>query len=266
MEDIFEWCYEWSQDERNIQYWDIVGSMETLPVSMYLNDNAPIQDQKKEGWKYGCVYYSNSQGGNIMNFLENSEVRSKGSEMCEYAVKNNLLDPKAGTYIINWPKVGTTLWFLDGYAQITTIEQAKHSIANKRPVQCGSNKIDWNAATLENEWTVMAGNWYGHSIIPDWYDDLREKFRIRQSYDKWNHWHQWIRYSEFGLLFPTKFWLIDKSDPIITNHKKTIMNAITIDAAKEWYTLGLWDGTRPNEPITRQEAIAVVMRAMDQMK
>lgn len=49
MDDIFipDACQEGEKDERNIQYSEVVGGMETLPTSMFLNDGE-VQDQNKE--------------------------------------------------------------------------------------------------------------------------------------------------------------------------------------------------------------------------
>ena len=267
MDDIFipDACQEWSIDERNIQYSEVVWWLDTTPKSIYLNDNATIQDQNKEGYPYGCVFYSDSQGSNIMNFLEGSDVRSKGSEMCDYAEENGMFDPKSWAYIINWPKVGTKMGYLDGYAIVTTLEEIKHSIAHKRPVQCGSNQIDWFSATEENGWTVHAGKSYGHSIILDGYDDTKEHLRIKQSYDKWDSGHQFINYSELGLLYPTRFSLIDKADPIITNYKKSIMENITIDSAKTAFENGIWNGLDPKQPASREEVAAMIQRAFEKL-
>ena len=266
MDDIIvDACQEWQHDERNIQYSEIVGVIETLPVSMYLNDGAPIQDQQKEWWMYGCVYYSNSQGSNLMNFIEGSTIRSKWSEMCAYAIENGLLDPKSGTWIINGPKVGTKLGFLDGYAEVQTLEEIKHSIANKRPVQCGSNKIDWQSANVDNWWTVLAWKSYWHSIILDGYDDRKEQVRIKQSYNKWDSGHQYLNYSDIWLLFPTKFSLIDKEDPIISLHKKTIMENITIESAKTAFTNWFWNGQNPKNSATREEVAAMIERVFEKL-
>lgn len=263
MEDlIMNACHEWPIDERNIQYSEVVGGMETLPVSMYLND-WELQDQQKEGWTYGCVFYSDSHGSNIMNFIEGSTIRSKWSEMCNYAVENGYLDPKAGASIISWPKVGTKMGYLDGYAIVSTLEEIKHSIAHKRPVQVGSNKIDWFSANQDNGWTVSAGASYGHSIILDWYDDIKQQLRIKQSYNKWDNWHQYLNYSDLWLLYPTRFSLIDKEDPIISLYKKQIMENITIDSAKQAFEAGIWNWLNPKNPASREEVAAMIFRAIN---
>ena len=165
-------CFDSPKDERNIQYWELLWGMETLPTSFFIND-WQIQDQEKDGWQYGCVFYGTSSGSNLMNFLEWSDVRIKWSELCEIAVKEWVLDKNKWALFISWPKLATKLWYLDGYAEVPTIYDIKHSIAHKRPVWAWSNQIDWFSATEANWWTVYGGQSYWHFIIFDWYDDKR---------------------------------------------------------------------------------------------
>jgi len=58
--------------------------------------------------------------------------------------------------------------------------------------------------------------------------------------------------------------LIDKPEPII-NYKKEIMDNIDIPISKVAYELNLWSGERPTEPISRQEATAIIMRALEKL-
>ena len=106
-------------------------------------------------------------------------------------------------------------------------------------------------------------------MIFDGYDDNRGdhgQLRIKQSYDKWDSGHQYIDYNTaMSLIFPSRFSLIDKADPIITNYKKQIMENITIDSAKTAYTNNFWDGTRPTETVTRQEAAAMIERVYEKL-
>lgn len=265
MEEIVDACIEWPRDERNIQYVEVFGSSEVLPTSMFLNDGQ-IQDQNKEWWKYGCVFYSTSNGSNLMNFIEWSSVRIPASKLCEKAVEEGLLDVTKWAWIISGPKLTNKLGYIDWYAEISTLYEMKHSIANKRPIVCGSNQIDWSSATKENEWTVHAWKAYGHAILLDGYDDNNEQFRIRQSYDKWDKSHQWIGYNEaLSLLYPTRFSLIDKSDPIITNYKKQIMENITIESARIAFEAGIWNWLDPQKPASREETAAMIQRAFDKL-
>lgn len=266
MEEFVDWCIEWPNDERGIKYVDAIAwANEVLPTSFFMNDGE-LQDQKKEWWTYGCVYYANSHWNNLLNFLEGSSVRSKGSDMCKWAVDNDMLDVKSWTLIVNGPKSWVKMWYLDGYAELYTIDEMKHSIANKRPVQCWSNSLDWFAATEENGWRVMPWKSYWHSVLLDWYDDKKEAFRIKQSYLMWDSGHQWIGYEHVNLLYSTRYSLIDKADSLITNYKKTVMENISIDSAKDAMTEGFWNGLSPKETATREEVAAMVMRAYNKLK
>jgi hypothetical protein len=254
---MFDACYQWPIDERDYPYSEVCGGWD-IHEEHYINDNE-LQDQNAAGYPYGCVFFSDSQGSNIMNFLEGSEVRSTGWELCDYAHKQGLFDPNSGAAIASGPKVWKALGYLSGYAKISTIDEICHSIANGRPVQCGSNQIDWSAATAENGWTVSGKSAYWHSIILNGYSYKTKQFRIKQSYDRWDSGHQFLNFSDFGLLYPSKYSLIDSPDPIITYRQK-LMDNISIDAAKDFFKRGYTNWERPKDPITREEAWALLER------
>lgn len=264
MDETLDACYQWPIDERDYKYEEVCGSDWDIPDEYYIPDNGEIQDQNKAGYPYGCVFFSDSQGINLMNYVEWSSVRSSGKEMCDYAQNIGLFNPKSGAAIQSWPKVGQKLWYLAGYTTLSSLDEVLHSIANNRPVQCGSKQFRWNSATKENGWTISTGGTLWHSIIFDWYSKTRGQVRIKQSYDKWDKGHQWMNFSDFDKLFPSKFSLLDNPDTIITYRKK-LMDNITIDAAKTAFENNLWNGERPKDPITREECAAIVQRALDSL-
>jgi len=71
-----------------------------------------------------------------------------------------------------------------------------------------------------------------------------------------------LRYSDFWLLFNSKYSLVDKEDPILAYNKK-IMNDIDLEKAKEWFKLWLWDWKRPRDNMSRQEVMTVLLRTME---
>lgn len=253
-------CYD-IPDERDYSYDLIMGVEKEKPSKYIINDN-DLQDQNKAGYPYWCVFFSQSQWENIMNYLEWSEVRSKWKDLCDYAESNWMFDPKAWALIINWPKVWKTLWYLSWYFKISTIEELKHSIANNKVVQCGSNSIKWNTATKENWYIVSWWQSYWHSIIIIWYDDDKRLLTIKQSYNKYDNWIQYLRYEDFNLLYPSKFSLVDKTDEKILLYKQKIMNDIKIESAKLFVERGYTNWERPQDNITREEMWAIMERVL----
>lgn len=256
-------CYQWEIDERDYRYNEVCGSDGNIPEEYYINDNE-LQDQNAAGYPYGCVFFSDSQGSNIMNFLEGSDVRSTWKELCDYAQLQWLFNPSSWAAIKSWPKVGKELWYLAWYVTVDTVDEILNSIANGRPVQCGSNQIDWNSATAENWWTVSGKASYGHSIILNGYSYKTKQFRIKQSYNKWDSGHQFLNFSDFNLLYPSKYSLIDNPDPIIS-YKQKIMDNISIDSAKKAFENGFFNGERPQDTATREEVAAMVERAYEKL-
>ena len=247
-------------DERNIQYSEVVWSISDIPSSYFI-DYREFQNQAAEWYPYWCVFFSQSMWENEMNFIEWSTVRSTWKELCDYALKQGLFDPKSWAMIISGPKVGVALGYLNWYAQVTTLDEIKHSIANNRPVQVWSNQIDWKPII------VQEGTWGGHSIHFVGYDDQTQLLKIKESYgpNKWDWWYQYLRYSDLWLLFPSKFSLIDKKDPLITNYKQKIMDGINIPAAKTAFENWFWNGLNPTQPVTREEAATMVERCFEKL-
>lgn len=264
MEDIeiLEGCIQWPIDERNYKYWDIYWNIDawTLPSNYFINDN---EFQNQADWyPYWCVFFSQSMAENEMNFIEWSKERSTWWQLCDYALSKWLFNPESGAMIISWPKVWVALWFLSWYAEISTLDEIKHSIANNRPVQCGSNKLNFSKIILEEK------AWYWHSVHIVWYDDDKQLLKIKESYWKgrWDWWYQYLRYSDIWLLYPTKFSLIDKQDKNILLYKKRIMEWINIEKARDAYNLGIWNWLDATKPASREETATMILRAIEKLK
>lgn len=72
-----------------------------------------------------------------------------------------------------------------------------------------------------------------------------------------------LPYELFDSTF-TKYALHDKRDAqTILDYKKRIMDGIKIDDAKKALELKVWNGERPQETVTREEAAAMVYRALN---
>lgn len=54
-----------------------------------------------------------------------------------------------------------------------------------------------------------------------------------------------------------------RDDEAILSYRKAIMDGISIEDAKTAVKKGIWSGERPNEPATRQETAAMILRATE---
>lgn len=70
-----------------------------------------------------------------------------------------------------------------------------------------------------------------------------------------------IRKADIGSLF-TRYAVTDvRDEEAILAYRKSIMDAITIEDAKKAVTSGIWNGTNPQAPATRQEVAAMIERS-----
>ena len=284
------------EDERDYKYSSIYKEELAgvqLPSKAIL-DNVEYQNQgaQKETTMW-CVFYSTWHGSNQENYDEWSKVRIDCIDFCKIAVENWVLDVDKGAYVSDWPKLAKQLWYIEWWALVTTLDEIKHSIVNKRPVVVWANQIDWK------KWydfpNILWGtSWSWHAIVIIWYDDNYYGwcFIIKNSYwaSKYDQGKMYILYTDFNLLFNSKYSLIDKKDPIKTYedkvraeinnskyslidkddtiliYKKQIMSEINIEKAKEAFELGLWNGENPKQPASREEVATMILRGLETFK
>lgn len=260
-----------SFDERDYEYWDVFEEeikLGTELPSKKILDNVEYQNQWLEKiTKKMCVYYSTAHGVNEWNFQEWSDQRIQWKELWLTALELDRLDIDVWAYVSDWPLTARDEWYIKGWTKIRTLDQFKHSINNNRPIVLGSNKLKWSTG-YQSPYIVGWDEWSWHAILWIWYDDnyYWGCIIIKNSYwdEKYDWWKMYIKYEDFNLLFNWKYSLIDSPDPILA-YKKKIMEWINIPMAKVAFELGLYNGKNNKAPITREEAVTVVARAMQKV-
>jgi len=257
-------CYD-IPDERDYKHSEVfkeemVG--EILPNKCIL-DNVEYQNQWLETiTKMMCVFYSTWHWSNEENFQEWSDVRIICKDFWLQAEKLWRLDITKGAMISDWPRTARDLWYIKGWSLIETVEEAKSSIYNKRPIVVWSNRIKWSL-WYNKPFVLWGDKWSAHAIVIIWYDDNYEGgcFVIKQSYwdDRYYEGKQYLKYEDFWLLFPSKFSLIDSEDPILI-YKKKIMEWINIPMAKIAFELWLWNWKNSTSSVSREEDVTIALR------
>jgi len=263
-------CYD-IPDERDYKYKDVF-EKEFLWAENFISksilDNVEYQNQwLEEITKMWCVFYSTWHWSNEENFQEWSKIRIINKDLCIEAEKLWRLDLIKWASVSDWPRTAKDLLFISGWTLIETIEEAKHSIINKRPIVVWSNKINWSL-WRKSPFVLWWNSWSGHAVLIIWYDDDYEGwcFIIKQSYwkDKYDNWKQYLKYSDFWLLYTWKYSLIDSIDPILS-YKQTIMDWINLPMAKVGFELWLYNWKDNEKPITREECVTVVVRTLEKL-
>jgi len=249
-----------SFDERDYKYSDVFDIAGWGIPAKTIDLDTDYQNQSlEEITKYMCVFYNTAHWTNILNKIEWSKVFSKWKDLWLEAIDLWLLNPKAGAYIISWPKLLKKKWLISWYTRVSSIEEIKHSIMNNRPVSTWTNKIVWN---YQKPYIVSWGSSYWHAFLIIWYNDDKQLLTIKNSYwkEKFDNWLNYLKYSDIWLLFNGRYSLIDKEDPIL-NYKKKIMAWINIEEAKTALTNWFWNWTNPTWNATREEVATMIQRA-----
>ena len=255
-------------DERDYEYEAVFWNEELLPAICIIDDGDYQNQWLERVTRNMCVYYSNAHWSNIMNHFEWSDVRITWKALWLKALELWRLNVDNGALISDGPRTARDEWLIKGWAKVRTINSIKSSLLNQRPVAVGSNRIDWKT-WYKAPYVLSGDEWNGHAILIIWFDDTYEWgcFIIKNSY--WDKKYDWgkmyLPYKDLDLLFPSRYSLIDEEDELL-KYKKETMENIDLELAKEGFELGLWNGLNPREPISRQEAVVVIMRAMEKLK
>lgn len=218
-------CFD-IKDDRYIPYeiimklWSNNGA---LPSSFEYDDWRVVNQNLNPKYYYACVFFGEANWINeILNFKW-MPFSVEGEEIADEAIKQWKLDITQGALLIDGPKVSLSLWLINWYANITTIEEAKHGLINQGPIAVWSNSIDWDI-TLEN-WIVTKWKSYWHKVIIVWYNE--EWFLCENSY--WDNKRFLLKYEDFDLLFYTK------TVNFINDDRFNLINYYINEAKKMWY-------------------------------
>ncbi len=261
------------QDERLYKYKDIAWNININELPIFkLNDYKwIIQDQYKDWYNMGCVYYSVSMHDNYLNFRDWINELTKWYELCNISsTRSN----KNWDLIINWPKLMKELNYIKWYFGISSVNEALHILSQWENISTGSNLINWNK-TRTGDYYAQWDSWPGHAFTINWFnrwDDYIEIdwrrippkcLTIRDSSYQFNNWYFYLRLEDFDkLLYSTKVYFTNDTT-LIDNYKRMILKDLKLDSAKLAFLLWLTNWERPNDNITREESMALSYRIVE---
>lgn len=198
-------------DSRNYLYSDVCWNVD-LPDYVLL-DSWEFQNQAKDWYSMGCVFYSWSENDNYLNLKEWFPSRSKWSDLCDIAKEKWLWSPTDWAYLINAPKLLKEKWLIDWYTQVTTHEEIKQSLANKKPVHTWSSQIN-RTETKKAPFIAVMTWWASHCFHIIGYDDSKKLYICKNSYWNTNYdkWLFYINYSDLDCLMNTRISFINKNE------------------------------------------------------
>ena len=206
-------------DEMDYSIKTLLWTVENLPSKIIISDDE-IQNQRYTD-PYWCVFFTWSSITNTMNYIANESERISWTDLCKIAIEKDLLDPEKGAYIVSSPKLLKELWYITAYWLCRNLEDIKISLFNKKPVQTGSNLIDW-IKTKANNNIAVRGSSYWHSFFICGYDDEKEVLICENSYweESYDNWYFYINYSDIDLLFLSKYVMTDTQEEVKSDYEK----------------------------------------------
>lgn len=217
-----------------------------------------IADQWYE-WKYrmSCTRQAMAHISNGQNIIEwvwenvhlafqmwDEYLKKDPDAIRLWATLQSSLDQFLSRKIISW------------YSVVRRVDEAKDALDAWRFIFTGSQNGDWRYVRsnkeyrLRTDWRTM---WHAFAIV--WYDG--DDFIGLNSYGK-DNWYFRIPSKLFNTLF-TRYAISDFRDrEIINNHHQTMND-------KEWMeaqALGIWNGERSTDPVTRLESAKMTLRAL----
>ena len=251
-------------DERDIPYEWLVGSLEYTPVKFPV-DKLNIQNQGAQSiTRMACSRMGLAHIVNWQTLLTENTQDILWINLWERYLKVN---PNAES---QWATLLSALdqWvkekLISSYWVISDINSAKSAIDAWHFIYTWSSNWDWayvkqyKKYMLRTDWKVV-----GHCWVIVGYDDTW--FTAINSYGQENGYFH-VPFELFDSLF-TKYAILPimEISPVLL-YKQKLMENITIESAKQAMLNSFWNGERPQDAITREEAAALVQRAYEAIK
>lgn len=148
---------------------------------------------------------------------------------------------------------------IENYFVVKTETEINDSFSKWFFIYTGSNNWDWafvrdnKVYRLRSDWRVL---WHAFAL-PD-------KEKLLNSYWEGNGYVNFPK--ELYSTTYTKYAIIPKNGyNLDLIYKKTIMEKIKLESAKKAFELGIWNGLEWEKPVTREEAAAMIFRALEKL-
>lgn len=263
--EILNWAID-IIDERDFIYENQERAWNVEIKDYVVNDNWEIQDQNKAGYKMWCVYFSSSMHDNYLNNRDKIQDRTTWPELCKESKTRSSENWDA---IKNWPKLLQDKKLIEWFFQITTLNWMLEVLSNWNLIHTGSNKIN-RVKTFKTNIADFSW-WPGHCTHIIGYNNswTNKKYNTVTIPDKY------FIFKNSSILYPyflVSFDNVDKlfskyyfenNKQIILDYKQKIMDNIKLESAKKFFERWYTNWLNPQEPITREEAWALLERIID---
>jgi len=244
-------------DERDYQY-------ETL---MWSEEFQKINFPKIKIWNQGsdkktrmaCTRYALGHIINAQNVINEWIEFLDLYNFWERYLKKNPSAESEGATLQSALQQAKDEWIIWGFFQVKTEAEINDSLGKWFFIYTGSSNGDWGSVRdskiykLRTDGKIVWHAW----IIP-------EQEKLLNSYWE-NNWIAKLPKELYETTF-TKYAIIPKTKYNLTLiYKKTIMEKIKLESAKKAFELGIWNGLEWDKPVTREEAAAMILRALEKL-
>lgn len=205
--------------------------------------------------RYGMTHIVNSQNLRVAQEAAKSYVELLAKDAWAEYVKTNPLAQRDGATLQSALEQFRKNGHCTGYAKCNGWEM--EALSTYRLILTGSIDGDWYNTKRTGTYTRRTdGKSLGHCFAIYGYDD--DFFYAVNSLGDGTF---KIPRALMSSLF-TRYAVADATDEeAILAYRKSIMDAITIEDAKKAVESGIWNGTNPQAPATREEVAAMIQRA-----
>lgn len=241
-------------DPRDRTYEEVFGAW-VIPKDEYTQHNTPILNQWLLPYtKMACTRYGIVKSINEMNFFDSKKEISQNElvKLWRVAIEKYWASETKGDSLQSALKQMKDDWIIEGYTKVSWEYAMKLAITEGRLLFTWTSKCDRVETKKTGYYTPWT--WYGHAFAIIGYN--KEWFIAINSY--WDRgarkWIIIIKYADIPTLFSV-YAMSDKKDQ---DQLQAMQDKQNLQEAKE---LGIWNGERPKDPVTREECVLMVMRA-----
>lgn len=231
----------------------------TIPEQI-INNKTPILDQSlpnNPSTKYACTRYGTTKAINENNAIEWSNIIIDPVKERIIALEEYDAIVDKGASLRSAVEQARNRKLIAWYAVCTDEYQMKYAIASGQMLFTWTTQCDWKKTRETGVFHTW--NSYWHAFWADWY--TKEWLLCFNSY--WNKyeyngmkWYFLVRREDIKYLF-TVYALIDFENLDELQKEKIRRDE---ESKQRMFDAGIWNGERPNDPVTREETVLMLDR------
>lgn len=245
-------------DERDYSYEELLWSWILGDKIEFPKDKLKVYNQSIERiMRMSCTRVGLWHIINAQNLIQNWTATLDYKEFWERHLE---IEPSAES---NWASLQGALdqavkeWLIGWYFKCTTISWMHDALDRWYFIYTWSANWDWSFVRSNNEYRTRTDDKFvWHAFCLSGKEELLNSYWEKDWYSKIDKSFYNSLYTKYAILPVEEYNLVD-------NYKKEIMSKINIPLAKVGFELWVWNWLDADKPITREEAVTVILRALE---